>query len=50
MSLYSRACDQGWPDSCERIAKFGRPVVQSKSLLAFPDRDGGFRVSLTHVV
>jgi hypothetical protein len=19
-SLYSRACDQGWPDSCERIA------------------------------
>ena len=20
VSLYSRACDQGWPDSCERVA------------------------------
>jgi hypothetical protein len=24
-SLYARACDQGWPDSCERIAKLGDP-------------------------
>jgi hypothetical protein len=22
-SLYSRACEQGWPDSCERIAGLG---------------------------
>jgi hypothetical protein len=23
LSLYSRACDQGWPDSCERIGGSG---------------------------
>src|SRR5262249_2552560 len=22
-SLYARACDQGWPDSCERVAGLG---------------------------
>jgi hypothetical protein len=24
-SLYRRACDQGWPESCGRIAKSSRP-------------------------